>query len=152
MKYITNDLIGWRLDQAVAKAMGYGHDVAKSSMIATTVSTGVTATEEGCTIICDGQPMHYSPSSKWEHGGPIIASEYIELYVGVESGERFWMSACHCRQDTPTFIDLIGGQAVPKGHRTLAEIPKTGHGDGPTPLVAAMRAFVAHKLGEAVDL
>lgn len=70
----------------------------------------------------DGDLRSYSPSTRWGEGGPIIDREGIEL------------------------------MPVTKG-RWVASASGTDFNEaGPTPLVAAMRAFVASKLGEEVEL
>lgn len=77
-------------------------------------------------------PGIYRPSQKWEFGGPIIEDALIEI-SGIEKGR--WLA-------TPNFppVDEPGG-----GHHHL-------HAWGPTPLIAAMRAYVLIKLGEEVEL
>lgn len=69
-----------------------------------------------------GEP--WFPSSLWGHGGPIIEREKIT--VGPAMGRDGWWAG------------------DPKSHRN--------DGYGPTPLIAAMRAYVASKLGDEVDL
>lgn len=61
----------------------------------------------------------------WEQVGPIIEREHIGVYARA----GFWRAH------------------IPGVGRTLAE-----EADGPTPLIAAMRAFVASKMGEEVEL
>ena len=68
-----------------------------------------------------------SPSTQWHYGGPIIEREKIE--VGRQHGE--WV-AC-------------------------SEVADDGNWDenvsyGPTPLIAAMRCYVASKLGDEVEI
>jgi hypothetical protein len=63
-------------------------------------------------------------SRMWEFGGPIIERERIDLEIQDETdGPNEWSAS-------------------------------TAHGEcyGPTPLIAAMRAFVASKFGDEVDL
>lgn len=73
-----------------------------------------------------GDPLErrFEPSSNWEQGGPIIERERI--VIAWENGE-------------PWAAVYGPGMQV---RRTF----------GPTPLVAAMRAFVRYKLGEDVEL
>lgn len=71
----------------------------------------------------------YSPSTNWLHGGPIIERERIDLQAPPEADESTWL-ARHCNWST----------------RTCAE------GGGETPLIAAMRAYVASKFGDEVEL
>ena len=73
----------------------------------------------------DFSPVDYC--GKWEHGGPIIEREVITLI--------------HPRWDGWTahkYDDRIEDESY-----TL---------DGPTPLIAAMRCYVASKLGDDVDV
>jgi len=74
----------------------------------------------------DGQV--FSPSTDWSQGGPIIEREGIDLYT--ENGERF--------------ADF--------GHPARHDGVQWTHTRGPTMLIAAMRAYVASKFGETVDL
>lgn len=72
----------------------------------------------------DGGGRRFCPSTKWEHGGPIIEREKLILgYIG-----EIW----ECR-----YFD--------EGKFRNCEY-------GPTPLIAAMRCFVASKLGDVVDV
>jgi hypothetical protein len=64
-----------------------------------------------------------SCSANWAQGGPIIEREKIELYFAEVAGQ--WAA-------------LIPG----KQRRLL----------GPTPLIAAMRCYVASKLGDEIDI
>ena len=65
----------------------------------------------------------YKPSTNWLHGGPIIEREGIRLHRSVTG--RWW----------------AGPEFDP--HRPVA---------GPTPLIAAMRCFVASRLGDTIDI
>ena len=80
----------------------------------------------------DGEHMRYFPSGSWAQGGPIIEREGIDTLV------------------VPCTLKL-----VPK--RWAAEfIAKPADNyhrmEGPTPLIAAMRCFVASKLGDEVEI
>ena len=66
----------------------------------------------------------YSPSTDWARGGPIIEREWITLGVDTLSDGKSWCAR------------------VSDQH---------GYWTGPTPLIGAMRAFVASKLGEEVE-
>jgi hypothetical protein len=85
---------------------------------------------------CMGQPEEWmtdhkrgyinSPSTDWAQGGPIIEREEIALATGYN-----W--------------------------EATKEIEHRGEADyciqhGPTPLIAAMRCYVASKLGDTVDI
>ncbi len=62
-------------------------------------------------------------STDWAEGGPIIEREKIEL---VPKGSEHWDAFCSPDDHTPS--------------------------EGPTPLIAAMRCYVASKLGDEVDV
>ena len=64
----------------------------------------------------------YEPATDWAQGGPIIEREMIEL---VPRSPALW-DAMYREQHIPN--------------------------DGPTPLIAAMRCYVASKLGDTVDV
>jgi hypothetical protein len=68
----------------------------------------------------------FHPSTDWRDGGPIIERERIAVSPGM-SGD-WWARG-------PTMIDRM-----PKDSR------------GPTPLIAAMRSYVALRLGGEVEL
>jgi hypothetical protein len=61
-------------------------------------------------------------SSSWAQGGPIIEREYIQLTIDLA-----WIA-------------------------TRKEGPAISEEQGPTPLIAAMRCYVASKLGDEVDV
>lgn len=67
---------------------------------------------------------HWQPSTSWAHGGPLIERERITLRADF-STER-------------------PGEWAAMGNGLYAE--------GPTPLIAAMRAFVAAEVGPEVEL
>lgn len=69
---------------------------------------------------------HWRPSSNWEHGGPIIESERITVQPMDFAGRQDWQAS------TDRFLQTLQ--------------------NGPTPLVAAMRAYVTSKFGEVVEL
>lgn len=79
---------------------------------------------------CEGvvydNPAWTSYSTDWAQGGPIIEREKIGVF------------------------HYIHGFHGPRWH---ASIGSGGFGmDGPTPLIAAMRCYVASKLGDDVDV
>lgn len=76
----------------------------------------------------------FDPSGNWSIGGPIIEREKIEIiYYGDLGDKGPWEAQMGC--DTH-YIDQGPGDAIA----------------GSTPLVAAMRCFVAAKLGEDVTI
>ena len=71
-------------------------------------------------------------SSSWELGGPIIAREVIKLQPVLPNGSNWYGTIMR---------GLVGSN--------LSEV-QMHRGKGETPLVAAMRAYVASKFGEEV--
>lgn len=76
-------------------------------------------------------PSEYSYSTNWSQGGPIIESARIALHCGVRLQAKEWMWT-----------------ASKKDHSNNTTHAK----HGPTPLTAAMRCFVASKLGDEVEV
>lgn len=66
---------------------------------------------------------YWNPSTNWAQGGPIIERELIETTRGGAYAEHFWKAT---RNSTTTY--------------------------GPTPLIAAMRCYVASVLGDTIDI
>lgn len=71
----------------------------------------------------------FSPTRHWAQGGPIIEREAHNLFK--HNGGTEWCCACNVPRDGYTAIVTA---------------------DGPTPLIAAMRCYVASKLGDEVDV
>jgi hypothetical protein len=71
----------------------------------------------------------YQPSDNWAQGGPIIERENVHLFQQTEL-ESTWTAS------------MARGNKV--GWRFIQY--------GPTPLIAAMRCYVASKLGDEVEL
>ena len=64
----------------------------------------------------------WCPSTEWAQGGPIIEREKVDVWT-------------HAGKEWAASVD--------KGHTEYR---------GPTPLIAAMRCYVASKLGETIDV
>jgi hypothetical protein len=73
--------------------------------------------------------VEYTPSSDWSQGGPIIEREDINI----ETWHGAWQAELEFLPDDDTHY-------------------RYGMGAGPTPLIAAMRCYVASKLGEKVSI
>jgi hypothetical protein len=71
----------------------------------------------------------YTPSTNWAQGGPIIEREGIAL----EQGQGAWDAELEFLPDDDTHY-------------------RYGKAFGPTPLIAAMRCFVASKLGDEIEI
>lgn len=116
----VDKLEGALLDAAVAKAEG-----ARASKVPIKVYELPVAVLPSTD--CDYDDP-FEPSSRWEHGGPIIERERGRLEPPVP----------HCGM--PLWTADMG--TADTRYRLF----------GPTPLIAAMRAYVASKFGEEVDL
>jgi hypothetical protein len=80
--------------------------------------------------IWKGTKVPFDPSTNWGDGGPIIDRELCSLV--------------RCQtNDEPEYWEAVAGHEY--DHNSV-------RGYGPTPLIAAMRCFVASKLGEEVDV
>ena len=109
----VSELTGAALDWAVARCEDY-HSIS--------IDTDIDGTKR---INYGG--MYPEWSSDWEHGGPIIERELINvIYM---QGSQHWMSTLF--------------------QPTLDTTPRSA---GPTPLIAAMRCYVASKLGDTVEV
>jgi len=71
-----------------------------------------------------GESEHFNPTIDWAQGGPIIERERITLDA-VDCGET-WIAQDFWKEEPEAL--------------------------GPTPLIAAMRCYVAFKLGNEVDV
>ena len=98
--------------------------VAKCEGVEITFSKGAGAAPSGTP---SGQWEMYS--TNWAQGGPIIEREAHNLFK--HNGGTEWCCACNVRRDLYTAIITA---------------------DGPTPLIAAMRCYVASKLGDEVEV
>lgn len=130
MKIKTKDLIGAALDWAVATCEGY---TLTTDGINQLVEKDRRLTILGTCTTGQGIPCGYSPSSYWSQGGPIIEREKI----GLDTWQRVWAAQFTFPVKHPT-----NAKRDPSHHRM----------NGPTPLVAAMRCYVASQLGEEIEM
>jgi hypothetical protein len=133
MKVKTSDLIGPALDWAVGAALGYTRSTVENLFD----RKGPSPAPAGFWVETD--PDAFGPSADWAQGGPIIDREQIETAP--------W--------DTEEAADRkpYGFAATSWRARNLREYMYDAEGHfGPTPLIAAMRCFVASKLGDEVDI
>ena len=119
----TAELNGAALDWAVAKCEGE-LDQADHYLHE---STGAFMLEQGEVSVL------YSPSTTWNQGGPIIEREIFKLFRNV--GGTLTAQAKYRTED-----GTVSGQV------------SWYSGSGPTLLIAAMRCYVASKLGDEVEL
>jgi len=148
----THTLSGSALDWAVAKCEGY-------SLTTDGISKLV---EKGSNMLilghatCLGEPCGYSPSTRWDQGGPII----------IERGISFIRCDNDYAKDVQGFTtpEVIPVWAATKGQHSWTESTEhQGHDPmyqiytseviyGSSPLIASMRCYVASKLGNKVDI
>ena len=121
----VSELSGAWLDYWVARAEG-------TDAVVLEVRAIQRSTELHCVQLgAPAQALNYSTS--WEKGGPIIELEHIQLWHRVETGDgNDWHATC----------------SVPWSRFEKAGFEETESGS--TPLVAAMRAYVASNYGTEV--
>lgn len=120
MRHKVSELTGALLDAAVAKAEGLPvHPGRDRFLVADSIDT----------VYAD----QIAPSRLWEHGGPIIEREGIQIA-------------------TVFFDDLVEFAPFTVDYWEAVDTRRGRRHQGSTPLIAAMRAYVASKLGEEVEL
>lgn len=139
MKHKTATLEGALLDAAVAKALGYlpgfRDDFGGKSGPAWVHSDGARQSV---------LRSEFSPSTDWAFGGPLIERERIAVWASGDDEDGFWSAGYSLSVDEGTqcqsgWIDM---PCVKADHMQT----------GTTPLIAAMRAYVASTFGEEVEL
>ena len=151
MKYKTSELEGVMLDAAVAKALGYvyldgqkiapPHSPSPSERARLLMSPALTI---------DDKSEWFEPSSCWALGGPIIERERIGVLPATKQvkGDRNYY-----RRTGRHLMNEHDGWVAGYEPITHIEFDWGGSSEvGETPLIAAMRAFVASKLGDEVEL
>ena len=123
MKHKTAELTGALLDAAVALAEGLPFKMIEDGKAWLYLTCLRTASVREC-------PQF---STQWGDGGPIIERGRISLLPPGYGGAEHWTAGVGVRNS------YDGWEA---DHEA----------EGPTPLIAAMRAFVASKLGFEVEL
>ena len=122
MKVKTADLIDLHLDWAVAECLG-----------ATRIQLYEYSGRRMIRVsLPEGIHAPWEPSRYWGQGGPIIDQELISVAHDDDEGE--W-EACQ-RAQLQSMFGFNGDN----------------YSTGPTPLVAAMRCFVASQLGDEVEV
>lgn len=101
--------------------------VAQAAGVRVKIQSGICYDAELLEMEADGD-TRYLPSEEWEEGGPIIEREGLALYK-TNGGD--WVAQ--------GVYDFAADRERPKYH-------------GPTILTAAMRCYVASKLGDEVEI
>ena len=135
MKIKVQDLTKLQLNWAVATSEGHPKAIATSGL-------------DGPVVICgfkqkmlhyhrEGQEwIAYQPSSNWAQGGPIIEREITMMFKHLADG---WTAQIRHEKEHPSLVK----RKVTTGWTNAS---------GPTPLIAAMRCFVASKVGDEVEI
>lgn len=126
MQIKTNELQGAALDWAVAKANGN--------------ENGYRYCVSPYFYWPSGNAATYAPSWDWEQGGPIIERSISKVFRNVGGS---WSA-----------MILIDVPLTPEERGTSLALSRRAqfNGAGPTPLIAAMRCYVASKLGDIVEV
>lgn len=119
----TSELEGAQLDYWVAKAEGLEPNVDGPTI------PGIGAVCRS--MLPNGEFGIFSPCYDWRHGGPIIEREGITL---MKEYNGWYSEARRCKR-------------IDEHDRENCDL--SGH--DPSPLVAAMRAYVASKFGDEVE-
>lgn len=127
MKHKTDDLTGARLDEAVALALVWETDAYGAPRTLRRLTSGTVVVFPSITEDDNGE--WWNPSEQWSQGGPLIETHGISIIKDKDdgiwyAGPEYWIQG-----------GFDGEYAI-----------------GPTPLIAAMRAFCAAKLGDEVEL
>ena len=125
----TNELTGAALDWAVAKADENLHPKGDVRLL-----DGKVSIIEGGDWETPDRWQRYSPSTNWAQGGPIIEREMLCV------GYRHQADPNYCPINDPATI--CWSRITAGGYLSY----------GPTPLIAAMRCYVASKLGDEVEV
>ena len=123
MKIKTSELIGPALDWAVAKCERLEIYQIWKNVINVTIERHF---------------ISYAPSTSWAQGGPIIEREDIAVWRSTTPEQGKWAAA----DDRWMSLDVESVEFL--------NLPDPWH--GPTTLIAAMRCYVASKLGDEVDV
>jgi hypothetical protein len=122
MKIKTNKLTGAALDWAVAKCEGH-------SVFIKHAPVQIMYTPKG-----KRSWYIYTPSTNWSQSGPIIEREGIELLCNTSA-----LQAAAYKNANPDWFACL-------------KFKRADHWHGTTPLIAAMRCYVASKLGDNIDI
>jgi len=126
MKHKVAELEGALLDAAVAKAEGLSY-VLEKHFIGGELQCKVNTDN----MLATDKPWRwddFGPSEYWDQGGPIIEREQGAVYPERRANELV------------VWVSRMG-----KGDTRYQEL-------GPTPLIAAMRAYVASRFGPEIEM
>lgn len=119
----TSELTGAALDWAVAKC-GFDDEIQPPCRVMVDSIAYGSNGRAPQYVYTKSTGERFTPSTDWAQGGPIIGREWIDLHCVNDS---LWEAEC----PAPCGLAMQ---------------------NGPTPLIAAMRCYVASKLGDEVDV
>jgi len=122
----ANELTGAALDWAVAKCEGATEEWRRDAPF---LWDGVPC------IRMDGHDVNYTPSTNWAHGGHIIDREDIAISPLPDGLWRAY--AADGTMWAPHGVEVFNWKRKQQGYH---------------PLIAAMRCYVASKLGDEVEI
>lgn len=125
MKKKTSELTGAALDWAVAKIVFPEPDYEDADRLV---------------YVHGDDEFHFTPSTNWAQGGPIIEREQMDI----KHYPEHWVAHLWANRNWK--------QTIPSAPEHWKAKPlNSAYGSGPTMLIAAMRCYVASKLGENVE-
>lgn len=130
MKIKTSETTPIQINWLVAKCEGWEPG---KYMMSTDIRKDVNGKVIGIMVPNNREYVWFKPSTDWGHGGPIIEREEIFLAKSILGG---WTASI--------YYAAPDDEEYPRPRCTL-------HG-GETPLIAAMRCYVASRLGDEVDV
>ena len=132
----TSELIGSGLNWAVAQCQTEAVEIRKNDVFYSDSQFG----ESGL----------YCPSENWAHGGPIIEKEKIQLRQ-IDTDDKLHRLYGKSLAKYGKFRPTDKGVDWVKPGKSYAKL-ETGYYQGKTPLVAAMRCYVASKFGDTINV
>lgn len=135
----TSELTGKALDWAVAVADNRNFKFSLGGSLEVRART-----EAGDELPTDALDlwMYWNPSTNWAQGGPIVEREFIAIFnVETRPFEGQWAADVNRHQQ-----ETCDESGCPMYSFYLGSLQY-----GPTPLIAAMRCFVASKLGDEIE-
>lgn len=146
MKMKTVDLTGRALDAAVMLARGFAYQSGMPESERTRDSDCLSAVwrkSPGGVWACMRCHEDAKPSTDWAEGGPIIEREGINIRFIRCNGHSMdgQAMAAYDGTNTGTMVQWVKRTDWPRRYWI-----------GPAPLIAAMRCYVAAKLGDEVDV
>ncbi len=136
----TSELTGAALDYAAGLCEGYGPDKYMSNI---DIRLDVKGKVSCLLVPINRAYVRWTPSTNWAQGGPIIEREGIALRYSPK--HKKW----YAKRETGS------GETVfwpAQEYSVTAKKKVTARWEGPTPLVAAMRCYIASKLGNDIEI